>query len=62
MDDSGQQNDEKMSHEAVHSWSHMTFFRHSAVPSLTAALLYKVSNITIKTASKLSYLVPFQHI
>ena len=31
LEDSGRQNDQKMSRETVHSQSYATFFRHSAV-------------------------------
>ena len=39
LEDSGRQSDEKMSRETVHSQSYATFFRHSAVLSLSAVLL-----------------------
>ena len=51
LEDLGRQNDEKMPHQTVHFRSHKTgnaqsgaaFFRHSAVLSLPAVLLPKVS-------------------
>ena len=44
LEDSGRQNDAKMSRKTVHSRSWVTFFRHSAVLSLPAVLLRKVPN------------------
>ena len=52
LKDSGQHNDEKMSHEAVQSLSYATFFRHLAVLSLKALLSHNVSNIHSLTSGK----------
>ena len=43
LEDSGRQNDEKMSRKIGNAESRATFFRHSAVRSLRALLLRKVS-------------------
>ena len=43
LEDSGRQNDEKMSRKIANAQSRATFFRHSAVLSLPALLLRKVS-------------------
>ena len=51
LEDSGRQNDEKISGETVHSQSYATFFRHSAVLSLPAVLLLKVSAVSNRPQS-----------
>ena len=43
LEDSGRQNDEKMSRKIGNAGSRATFFRHSAVRSFPALLLRKVS-------------------
>ena len=45
LEDSGRQNDEKMSRKIGNAQSRATFFRHSAVLSLPAVLLRKLANI-----------------
>ena len=45
LEDSGHQNDEKMSRETVHSRSCVTFFRYSAVLRLPADLFRKVVSL-----------------
>ena len=44
LEDTGRQNDEKMTRKTGNAQSHVTFFRDSAVVSLPAVLLRKVSN------------------
>ena len=44
LEDSGRQNDEKMSRKIGNAQSRATFFRHSAVLSLPAVLLRKLPN------------------
>jgi len=51
LEDSGRQNDEINWRETMHSRSCATFFRHSAVLSLEAVLLRKVSVFNMLTAS-----------
>ena len=49
QEDSGRQNDEKMSRKIGNAQSRATFFRHSAVLSLPAVLLRKLPNVTRPT-------------
>ena len=51
LEDSGRQNDEINWRETMHSRSCATFFRHSAVLSLEAVLLRKISVFNMLTAS-----------
>ena len=48
MEDSGRQNDEKMSRKIGNAQSRATFFRHSAVLSLPAVLLRKLATRDFK--------------